>query len=426
MCLALAGTAAAQVIDSPGPSVLSRGGGGGVSPSAPITFRPYINITGVYTNGLAGALVNSGGNAYGGDAAVGVYGYHSWKHTVVGLNYRGDYRRYSTATVYDGTNQLLNLGITHQPSKHVSLTFREAAGTFTQNSGYMGTFGFFDSTFAQIPQNEILDTRVYYLSTMADATYMRSARLSFNFGGTGFLVRRRVSSLYGVTGSSARCDTAYRLTRFTTVGVDYFFTHFGFNKAFGGADMHSVGVDYSIAIAKRWTLSLRAGVIRAEAQYLGTTNIDPLVAAIIGQTRGVKALHTLNSTGTYQAQLSRVFRHASTSVSFSHGATPGNGIYLTSSQDTVAGHYSYSGLRRWSISANGYYASMRNLGQDMGRFEALTIGAGVARSIGARNVFFTARIDEQRAKIKAVYGRNYYNISVGFAYSPGDIPLRLW
>ena len=54
----------------------------------------------------------------------------------------------------------------------MELTFREAAGTFTQNTGYGGTFGFFDPTFAQIPHNELLDSRTDYLSTMADATYL--------------------------------------------------------------------------------------------------------------------------------------------------------------------------------------------------------------------------------------------------------------
>ena len=56
----------------------------------------------------------------GGEAAVGLYGYHGWKHTVLGVNYRGDYRRYNRKTGYDGTTQLLTFGLTHRATKRWS------------------------------------------------------------------------------------------------------------------------------------------------------------------------------------------------------------------------------------------------------------------------------------------------------------------
>ena len=294
--LLLAGPLFAQTDDYAGPSVLSRGGGGGVTPSGPITFRPYFNLSGMYDGGMSATTDSSGrlrsSGLAGGEAAVGLYGYHGWKHTVLGVNYRGDYRRYNRKTSYDGTTQLLTFGLTHQASKRLEVTFREAAGTFTQNTGYGGTFGFFDPTFAQIPHNELLDSRTDYLSTMADAKYLISRRLSVNFGGSGFLVRRRVSSFYGVTGSSARADVAYRLTRRSTIAGDYFFTHFDFNKAFGASDMHSAAADYSIRLSRSWELGLRAGIIRVEMLSMGVVEIDPVVAAIIGRGAALSAPST--------------------------------------------------------------------------------------------------------------------------------------
>jgi hypothetical protein len=428
--LVLAGSLLAQSDDYAGPSVLSRGGGGGVTPAAPITFRPYFNLSAMYDSGMSPSTDASGrlrsNNVAGGEAAAGVYGYHGWKHTVIGLNYRGDYRRYNRKTSYDGTSQLLTFGLTHRASKRLEVTFREAAGTFTQNTGYGGTFGFFDPTFAQIPHNELLDSRTDYLSTMADATYLMSRRLSINFGGTGFLVRRRVSSFYGVTGSSARGDVAYRLTRRSTIAGDYFFTHFGFNKAFGASDIHSVAGDYSVRLSRSWELGLRAGVIRVEMLSMGVVAIDPLVAAIIGRGSGFRAFYRREVTPTYSVQVQRFLHRASLQMAYGNGVTPGNGIYMASRQNTGSAVISYAGLRYWSFNAGGYYSDMKGIGQDLGRYRTGSLGLGAARSIASRNLFFTARADARRYLAGDAFRRTSYHASIGIAYSPGDVPLRLW
>ncbi len=428
--LFLAGSLSAQSDEYGGPSVLSRGGGGGVTPSGAIAFRPYFNLSAMYDSGMS-ALTDSSGRLrasglVGGEAAAGVYGYHGWKHTVLGLNYRADYRRYTQKTGYDGSTHLLSFGLTHRATKRLELTFREAAGTFTQNTGYGGTFGFFDPTFAQIPHNELLDSRTDYLSTMADATYLMSRRLSVNFGGTAFQVRRRVSSFYGVTGSSARGDIAYRLTRRSTIAGDYFFTHFGFNKTFGAADVHSAAANYSVRLSRFWELGLRAGVIRVEMLSMGVVAVDPVVAAIIGQRNAFRAFYRLEWGPTYSAQVRRYFRRASFQAGYSNGVTPGNGLYMTSRQNTANAGISYAGLRYWSFNAGVYYSDMSSIGQDIGRYRTGSVGLGAARSIASRNLFFTARVDGRRYLAGSTFRRTSYHAAIGIAYSPGDVPLRLW
>ncbi len=428
--LFLAGFLFAQTEEYAGPSVLSRGGGGGVTPAGAIAFRPYFNLSAIYDDGMS-ALTDSSGRLRanglaGGEAAAGVYGYHGWKHTVLGLNYRADYRRYTQKMAYAGLSQLLSFGVTHRASKRLEVTFREAAGTFTQNTGYGGTFGFFDPTFAQIPHNELLDSRTDYMSTMADATYLMSRRLSLNFGGTGFVVRRRVSSFYGVTGTSARGDIAYRLTRRSTIAGDYFFSHFGFNKAFGAGDIHSVAADYSVRLSRSWELGLRAGAIRVEMLSMGVVDIDPVVAAIIGRSTASRAFYRLEWAPTYAAQLQRYFQRAGLHMSYSNGVTPGNGVYLASRQNTASAILSYTGMRYWSFNGGGYYSDMRSIGQDIGRYRTGSVGLGAARSIASRNLFFTARLDARRYLAGLTFRRTSYHAAVGIAYSPGDVPLRLW
>jgi uncharacterized protein GlcG (DUF336 family) len=293
-------------------------------------------------------------------------------------------------------------------------------------SSDLGTFGFYDPTFAQIPQNEILDTRTDYLTSMVDVTYNHTRRLSFNVGGSGFWVRRRISSLYGVTGASARADVAYRVARRSTLGVDYFYSHFGYNKAFGSADIHSVGANYSVDLSRRWKLGLRGGIISLEALSLGTVQIDPAVAAILGTNTGVRAFYRVDRSPTFTAQLSTRFRHAQAEFSGSYGASPGNGVYLSSHQRTLSATYNYTGMRRWSLQATTYYSDMRSVGQDIARFETLASGGGLTRSLGRQNLFATVRYEARRYLSGTEFKRFYHYVAIGIAYSPGDRPLRLW
>lgn len=422
--------AAAQPESYSGPAVLSRGGDSDM-PASPIAFRPFVNASALYTGGLASGTVGPDGrlshrNTYGVEAAAGVYGFHTWKHTIVGLNYRGDYRQYSRGTTFDTTNHLLSFGVSHEVNRKLTVSLRQGAGSFSQNYGYLGSFGFFDPTFAQIPRDEMFDTRTHYFTTMADATYVRSPRLSFNVGGTGFTVRRETKALYGVTGASARVDTAYRLTRSTTIGGDYFFSHFSFTKSFGDANLHSVGFNYSVQFSRLWQLALRGGLVRVETLSLGRVEVDPVIAAITGQRQALRAFHEVRIQPAAAAQLSRRFRNASASINGQYGASPGNGIYLTSRQATVFGQYSYTGLRKWSLAALVGFSDLQSIGQDISRYRSVTAGGSVTRGLGRQNFFATARWDARRITAGQSFGRTYYTASVGVAYSPGDIPLRLW
>lgn len=431
LLLAAAPAVFGQLPGQGGPPVISRGGGGGVTPAAPISLRPYVNVSGLFTSGLMVARVDSDGrlaseSAAGVEGALGLYGYHGWKNTVLGVNYRGDYRRYDRKTIYNRANQFLSFGVAHQFNPRLAVSVRQGAGSFNQHHGYLGTFGFFDPTFAQVPQDEILDTRTDYFTTMADVTLMKSPRLSFNFGGTGFTVRRRLSALYGVTGASARGDAVYRLSRRTTIGADYFFSHFGFNQAFGSADLHSAGINYSVQLSRWWALAFRIGAVRMETLSLGVVRLDPVVAAIIGQSQGYRAFHRIQTGPAYSAQVSRRFRHATAMISGQYGASPGNGVYLASRHNVVSGHYSHTGMRHWSMAFSAGYSDMRSVGQQIGRYESVHAGTSVTRALGSRNFFVTARCDVRYVTTGQAFSRTYSTASIGVAYSPGDVPLRLW
>ena len=76
------------------------------------------------------------------------------------------------------------------------MTLREAGGTYSR--GYLlNTAGYYIPDLQGIPTNELFDNRVVYASTAMGVTYQKTARLSFNFEGEGFMMRRRSSALYG-------------------------------------------------------------------------------------------------------------------------------------------------------------------------------------------------------------------------------------
>src|SRR5204863_5375798 len=151
----------------------------------------------------------------------------------------------------------------------------------------------------------LFDGRTLFLDTMADVTYQKTARLSFNFGGDGFLTRRRSSALYGVTGYRARGDMAYRTTRHATSGIAYDFTHFEFTKGFGGSDIHTLQLVQSFRIGRYWELAMKAGGSRVETLGLAQVTFDPVIAAITGRSTGVEVAYRITWAPSVDVRLTR-------------------------------------------------------------------------------------------------------------------------
>jgi hypothetical protein len=110
-----------------GPAILSRGEAPAAMASPQIDFRPYVDLSGIYDTGLAGVAVNSQGqlgneSSMGLEVTAGISGVHSWRHTKIGLDYRGSVRRYTHSSSYNSADQSLMLGFVHQLSRHVSVT----------------------------------------------------------------------------------------------------------------------------------------------------------------------------------------------------------------------------------------------------------------------------------------------------------------
>src|SRR5262249_22106974 len=125
-----ASTAAAQLTDYLGPAIATGGAGQiGTRGGQETSLRFYAGVTGFYDTGIQPVSVDSKGNLvqeggqFGEEANVGLYGTHLWKHSQLGVDYRGTFRDYSGNSYYDGIDQELTLGYTVQTSQRVYLGF---------------------------------------------------------------------------------------------------------------------------------------------------------------------------------------------------------------------------------------------------------------------------------------------------------------
>jgi hypothetical protein len=418
-----------------GPAILSRGEAPTAMRGVPISFRPFVSLRGVYDTGLTGAgVVDNFGNlaedhGMGVELSVGVSGSHAWKRTLIGLDYGGSARHYNRKTFYDGTDHSVNLGITHQLSRRMNFNLRQSAGIFSRDFGLIGLQSAipFDPGASYIPNTDFFDNRTLYFSTQADLTYIRSARLSFNLGGDAFAAKRRSSALFGVTGTTARGDMQYRAGRYSTVGINYTFSQFHFSKGFGGTDLHNLAATFATRFTRTVELSMYAGAFRSETKYVQSVQIDPVIAAIIGVQSGLSVLHRIDTSPSFGARLSKTFKNAVAGISASRSVTPGNGLFLTSIQNSVSGQFSYNGVRHWSFGSSVNYGYSKAISNVVGNYANLsgTLSAS-RRVVGSLHGVVDFGIRQYDSPDFSRYSRLTYRATIGFSWSPGTLPLRIW
>jgi hypothetical protein len=431
---ALALPAWAQLPEFGGPSMLTRGQAPAAMQSSQIEIRPFVALTGIYDSGLTGVMVTDQGQlantgAAGIDLEAGISGVHSWKHTRLGLDYKGDLRHYSRKTYFDGGNQSLMLGVTQRVSRHVYLTLQESAGMYSTGLGVLGLPQTvpFDPASSFVPVTDFFDNRTIYASTQADVTYQKSGRLSFDAGANGFLARRRSTALYGVTGAGARGDVQYRWSRRTTIGVGYSFSHYNYNRVLGSTELHSLVASYAVQLTRAMELTAIVGAMRMETKFVHTVAVDPVIAALIGQTTGNIIGHQIEYLPTEQLRLSRAFSTGVAYLSGGQSVTPGNGLFLTSKMTTVSAGYSYTGIRRWSFNSGISASFGKSIGNVVGDYNTYTGALSASRRIaGALSGLLQVEGRRYQSPDFEKYKRTFYSVRLGIAFSPGDFPLRVW
>jgi len=416
-----------------GPSILSRdksmiGERGGKL----LDFRYYAEVTGVYDSGLApistnaqGSLIDAGGTD-GVETGFGVVGSRRWKRDKLSLEYKGAYRDYSNHNVVSGLDQFLNLAYSRQLTRRMVLDLKDTAGTVSLANGAFSYVPLTNTDLFAIPANELFDIRTRFVQSRVDLIWQLTSRLSVGIGGEGYLVRRSSLSLAGLDGYVGHANIAYRLTRRQTVTGDYAYTYYDFQRAFGHAKLQSTSLGYSIGLSRNWDVDLRAGGIRVDSLGIIQVAIDPAIAAIVGENFANVTSFRVVYAPLGEARMTRRFNRSSLSMLYGLGASPGNGVYLTSKQTTASLGYSYTGYRRWTFALNSGYTELSAIGQTLGKYTNLQGGTGVTYKVG-HDTHIQFRYDYRHYTTQNyVYQKDSNRLSLGLAFSPGETPLAIW
>jgi hypothetical protein len=428
-----ASTAAAQLGDYLGPGILTQGAGDiGTRAGAPVALRLFADVSGVYDTGVQPLSLNAAGNLvqinglYGVEATIGAYGVHQWRQAQLGLDYKGGFRDYTNGSYYDGSDQQLVLGYTYQKSRRLYFDLQEVAGTLSRSIGAIPGEVLPIPTTVDQPTSLLFDEREYFTESSASVTYLLSARTSLTAGGSGFVVHQQNADLVGVDGYSIRGSIHHRMSRATTIGVDYSHQHFAYPGAFGQSDINSYTGTYATQIGRPWKFSIQGGVYQAEVRGVEEVNLPSAIAALLGISNVSQTFYKEYTFPTGAARLTRQFKTSALSLGYSQMVTPGNGVYLTSRTSTGSVSYSYTGIRKTSLSVTGGEYQLSSLGQGLQGYQQFSGGAGITYAV-YKSLHLTARYDARHQEIDlAGYRRTGYRATIGVAFSPGTVPLALW
>jgi hypothetical protein len=410
-----------------GPSIISRDSAQTDSSGKPLQFGLFTKVSAVYDSGLMPVFAPSyetplapqGG--FGLEASVGAVVSRRWSRGKLSAEYRGSYRQYSPASLFNGWDQFFQLAYSQALARHLTLDLKNTLGTTTLANGAFTYLPVSTLDLLGLPANQLFDNRTSYLESRVDLTWLQTARLSFGLGGDGFVVRRQSLLLAGLNGSTARASVAYRLTSRQTISASYNDTYFDFQRAFGNSRLQIPALGYSAGLARHWDFSAQAGAARVQTLGLTQVALDPALAALIGESFATITFFRVSYLPVAEARLIRRFRTSSLTFDYSMGVTPGNGYYLTSRQTSATIGYSYIAGRNWELRGNTAFNELSALGQTLGKYTNMQAGVELFYNL-TRTTHLDVRYDYRHYTTENAILQNDSNrVSLGLAFSMGEI-----
>jgi len=438
--LIVAATSAAEAQDTTinlsdyqGPGVLSSGVGNiGIRSGEQVDLRYYAGISGSVDTNLQPFALDAQGNLlrihnlYGIELDGGVYGVHSWKRSQLGLDYAGDYRKHVNSSSYDGSDQHFTLGYTLQSSRRWTLDFRESASTASMATTELFNSPSNDLNSAFTPATLLFDSRTTFLQSSANATYFKSARTSFAFGGNAFLQDQKSAGLSNSWGYNFTGNVSHRMSKTTTLGATYVHSHFEFPEFNGASDSNTYHGNFATAIGRFWTFSLEAGVTVSEVNSQFNFVLNPVLAVLFGKSTVPLNSYVRNIFPSGSARLQRRFRRATLGFNYTRELNSGNGVSGTARLDDANMSISYTAIRKLNIGMSGGYYSLASVGQNTGNTARYAASAGFTYTLGL-GIHLSARYDVGREQVDlANYNRTSTRATLGLLFSPGTLPLALW
>ncbi len=414
-----------------GPGVFSSGAGNiGERAGAPLGFRVYGSLSGVYDDYLQAAKVDSTGklastsSEVGVEVGFGVVGTHVTRRSKLGLDYHGAYRRYN-ADLLNGSDQGVQLGYTMLLSKHFILDLHEVGGTYVYGGSGPGALITSDPGTGLNLTSQILDSRVNYIRSSADITYRATARTFYTFGGHGYFQEPKGAGLSKTYGYDANARATHRVNRDVNVGGSYRFSQMYFPISDGNSHTHALEATFSTVFDRRWLFAVEAGASVVNVQNNLTIRLEPALAAIFGPTVTFRNI----SQSVYPSglvSLNRNFKTSTIGIVYSRSISSGNGLYTASRQQGFDGRVTYSGFQRWTLGLYARYGSLISIGQNLGSYGGYSGGGFAAYTLG-HGMNLTGDYNYNHQTISSgSFNRSGNRLQFGLQFSKGKRPVGLF
>jgi hypothetical protein len=369
----------------------------------------------------------STGQLQGTQIGYSLSGGHAFGHDSLHISYSGSMAYYPGSSFYTGSNGALSASYSHVVSRRISTGLSFSGSQTSANAALLnpsvgpGTIA--NVNLATSPDIAVFDTGSKQGSLAANLSWQLTSRTSFSFNGSYFGVLRNSAALNGMSGEQTGVSGNYRLTRKTTVGASYSFSQYVYPHGIETSDSQSVSLIYSYALSRSTQLRFNGGVSRTESLGLQVVPINPIIAALLGQTSGVIDAYRSFRGTNLSAQVIHDFHKGSTlSLSYARGITPGNGLFQTSQQESIASNAGIKLFRTYGLSIGAGRDRIVSVTQNLGQYVTEYATVSMARSY-KKGLGVNFSLNYRHFEIATLGNlRDQLSVSSGFSWSSS----RLW
>jgi hypothetical protein len=374
-----------------GPAVLSRSYSiNTLAVPTDLKWHESVSYSEIYDSGTTREVPGATGPAPGGSSGASLGWTFSGGRLIhrdqFGFVYSGSMSVYAGNGSLNGTNQQLSMNYSHLFTRRLSLVMTNSGSLLSSNYALQNPIPTSGTSIANVnlgssPSVQPTDTSTKQFSSQVSLNWQETARLSYNMS-MGYFAIVRGSGLIGSTGTQAQGTVNYRFSPRTTVGLYYSYGRNQYAQGLGVSDSSSGGLSYSFALNKSTQLRIRAGLSSTETIAETLVPLPPLVAFLLGTTTGIADVYRKASSSDLSGQLVKDFGRSLTgSLAYAKGVSPGNGILLTSTEQTLSATMSAQLKRVYKVQFGFVNQSLTAIGQTLAAsFNSDAVQVSVSRN----------------------------------------------
>jgi hypothetical protein len=362
------------------------------------------------------------GSAVGFDVGGGVSLQHALKDGTFSLSYKGDYHRYAVSTYANGINQNLSLLFSKRLSRQWSVVMQGSGGVISYGGQVYNESPASGTSVLTNP----LSSQSRFATGGITVTYQQTRRLSYSFGGEGFLNNYNYRGAVDSFGASGTASINYRTTARTTIGATYTRTYFTYAGSTGTTNIDSGFLNLHHTFNSRWSGSLSGGVSHVHTQGVITEPVTLLLDQQLVTGYLVGPYNHTSLSPSFQGSITRNLHHAFLLISGGQGVNAGNGTLLTSKSQY--GGVTFSATHHLTnFSFGGGFNRLTSIANTVSNQytaanASVSYGFNIVRYLSANFSYNFTHYDT----LYSLKGVNESRITFGLSFSSKSIPLTLF